>query len=260
MADLQFTTETSTASPAGTYGMSGAMDGGAAAQSVGSATSPIRPASGPPKMQMFSDSAHPMACLFHIAFKAGALFLYIFGGWFSKDSKVDGSVSGANFITVTVLCILLMAADFWTVKNVTGRLLVGLRWWCQVEPDGTNKWLFESAETTNVNKFDNFIFWSVLYGTPALWSALFLLGVIKFNLGWLITVCLAIALSGANLYGFYKCSSSQKAKFQALVDQGTSMGAVYLLKSGVLNLMGKGAMAQAQANANAAQAPASSFV
>lgn len=272
MADLQFNTSvntsinqnvavppvpTSAAPPAGTYGMSGAMDGGSAG--VGAPAGGGGPPFGPPKMQMFSDSAHPMACLFHLLFKAGALFLYIFGGWFSKDTKVEGGVSGANFITVTVLCILLMAADFWVVKNITGRLLVGLRWWCQVEPDGTNRWLFESAETTNVNKFDNFIFWSVLYGTPALWSVLFFLGVIKFNLGWLITVCLAIALSGANLYGYYKCSSDQKAKFQALVDQGTSMGAVYLLKSGVLNLMGRGAMAQATA-ANAGQPPPSSFV
>jgi hypothetical protein len=27
---------------------------------------------------------------------------------------------------------LLLAFDFWTVKNVTGRLLVGLRWWNEV--------------------------------------------------------------------------------------------------------------------------------
>eukprot|EP01050_Picozoa_sp_SAG11_P010429 SAG11_NODE_1041_length_6056_cov_5.902468_6_plen_102_part_00 len=31
-----------------------------------------------------------------------------------------------------VLCILLLAMDFWTVKNVSGRLLVGLRWWNEI--------------------------------------------------------------------------------------------------------------------------------
>lgn len=240
------------------YGMTGSMDGQAAMMAPGgaaaAAAAPVRPA-----LQMFSDSSHPMACLFHLLFKASALFLYIFGGWFSRDGSSEGSVSGSNFITVTVLCILLMSADFWVVKNVTGRLLVGLRWWCQVEPSGENRWVFESAETTNVNKFDNFVFWTVLYGTPALWSGLFILGVLKFNLGWLITVCMAIALSGANLYGYWKCSSDQKAKFQAMVEQGSQMGAMYLLKSGVLNMLGRGAMAQASGGAQGGQA-ASTFV
>lgn len=104
---------------------------------------------------------------------------------------------------------------------------------------------------TRLPQFDNFVFWTVLYGTPVLWSGLFFLGVIKFNLGWLITVCMAIALSGANLYGYWKCSSDQKAKFQAMVEQGSQMGAMYLLKSGVLNMLGRGAMAQAPGNGSA---------
>ncbi len=28
-----------------------------------------------------------------------------------------------------IIVIILSAFDFWAVKNVTGRLLVGLRWW-----------------------------------------------------------------------------------------------------------------------------------
>ena len=46
------------------------------------------------------------------------------------------------FLTV----ILLLAFDFWTVKNITGRLLVGLRWWNKVEEDGTSTWMFESKK------------------------------------------------------------------------------------------------------------------
>lgn len=44
--------------------------------------------------------------------------VYLFGGIFSD-----------NYVFVAVVVILLLACDFWTVKNVTGRLLVGLRWW-----------------------------------------------------------------------------------------------------------------------------------
>ena len=28
-----------------------------------------------------------------------------------------------------IVVVVMSALDFWTVKNVTGRLLVGLRWW-----------------------------------------------------------------------------------------------------------------------------------
>ena len=33
--------------------------------------------------------------------------------------------------------------DFWTVKNVSGRILVGLRWWNEVKEDQT-VWIFEA--------------------------------------------------------------------------------------------------------------------
>lgn len=40
--------------------------------------------------------------------------------------------------------MILAAADFWTVKNVTGRILVGLRWWSRIKDDGKEEWIFES--------------------------------------------------------------------------------------------------------------------
>lgn len=35
-------------------------------------------------------------------------------------------------------------------KNISGRLLVGLRWWNEVKPDGSNEWIFESLEKTAI--------------------------------------------------------------------------------------------------------------
>ncbi len=52
----------------------------------------------------------------------------------------------SNFILSFVVIILLLAFDFWTVKNVSGRLLVGLRWWNEIKEDGSNEWIFESRE------------------------------------------------------------------------------------------------------------------
>lgn len=37
-----------------------------------------------------------------------------------------------NVITFIVV-VILAALDFWTVKNVSGRLLLGLRWWSEFD-------------------------------------------------------------------------------------------------------------------------------
>jgi hypothetical protein len=192
------------------------------------------PAAGGNSWGRLAQSSHPIVCVFHFLFKGFALFLYIFGGWFSGDGH--GGTSSANFITVTVCCILLLAADFWVVKNITGRLLVGLRWWNQVEGD-SNRWIFESAKDRQVNKFDSSVFWTVLYITPMAWVGLLVIGILKFNLGWLIVVVMALALSGANVYGYYKCSSDQKAQFQQMMQQGAQAGAVSMLRGNVLGFL-----------------------
>jgi hypothetical protein len=62
-------------------------------------------------------AGHPIACISTFAFKAAGLFFYLFVGSFI--SKI------ITFIIVIIFCSL----DFWIVKNITGRLLVGLRWW-----------------------------------------------------------------------------------------------------------------------------------
>ena len=180
------------------------------------------------------ESSHPTVCIFHVLFKGCALFMYLFGGWFAKDSR--GGTSGANFISVTVICMLLLAADFWVVKNITGRLLVGLRWWNKVEGESTT-WIFECAQNREVNKFDSSVFWTVLYATPLVWSGLFFIGILKFNLGWLIIVVMAMALSMANVYGYYKCSSDQKAQFQNMMQQGAQAGAMSMLRSNMLGYL-----------------------
>mmetsp|Transcript_364 Transcript_364/g.531 ORF Transcript_364/g.531 Transcript_364/m.531 type:complete len:192 (+) Transcript_364:120-695(+) len=116
--------------------------------------SPAAPGGIPPANQQdwgrLSQSAHPFVIIFHLLFKSLALLMYLFGGWFSKAK--NGGSAGANFIVVTVICIFLLSADFWTVKNVTGRLLVGLRWWNKVENDQTS-WIFESAKKSTSECF-----------------------------------------------------------------------------------------------------------
>ena len=78
---------------------------------------------------------HPYVTMFHLGFRGLAIITYILCGWFS-DSFI------ASFVTV----VLLLSMDFWTVKNITGRLMVGLRWWNYVDDDGKSHWVFESRK------------------------------------------------------------------------------------------------------------------
>lgn len=186
-------------------------------------------------LEILKGSAHPVACIFHCVFKILSLFLYIFNGLFFTNNK------GVNFITISVCCIMLLAADFWVVKNITGRLLVGLRWWNKVADDGTSTaWIFESApETRTKNPVDHRIFWTVLYITPVVWSLLFISALLKFHLGWMITVIFAIVLSSANVYGYWKCSSDQKAKFQRMMAKGAEMGTMAMVRNNFFGLFNR---------------------
>ena len=49
-----------------------------------------------------------------------------------------------------IVVLILSAVDFWVVKNITGRVLVGLRWWNEIMQDGSEKWVFESFNHGNV--------------------------------------------------------------------------------------------------------------
>ena len=131
-------------------------------------------------------SSHPVAAFFHLAFKSGALVLYVLGGWF-----------GVDYVSTFVLSVLLLAFDFWTVKNVTGRLLVGLRWWVAIREDGSNEWLFESAPGAQVPALDYRIFWWTLYAAPAAWAVLGVLALITLDVEWLLVTVVALGLTGA---------------------------------------------------------------
>lgn len=52
----------------------------------------------------------------------------------------------SGFIACFVTVVLLLSMDFWTVKNITGRLMVGLRWWNYVDDNGISHWVFESKK------------------------------------------------------------------------------------------------------------------
>lgn len=140
---------------------------------------------------------HPYVTFFHLAFRVSAVLVYMLCGLF-KNSFI------ASFVTV----VLLLSMDFWTVKNITGRLMVGLRWWNYIDDDGKSHWVFEARkgiQQNRVNPYEAQIFWMALVLCPVLWVILFLIGLFGLNFKWLLLVCIAIVLNGANLYGYIQC-------------------------------------------------------
>ncbi|XP_046993563.1 uncharacterized Golgi apparatus membrane protein-like protein CG5021 isoform X3 [Schistocerca americana] len=115
---------------------------------------------------------HPYVTFFHLSFRVSALLVYMLCGLFST-----------SFIASFVTIVLLLSMDFWTVKNITGRLMVGLRWWNYVDDDGKSHWVFEARK---------------------------------------LVICIALALNGANLYGYIKCKIGSNQSVGQSVSSMTS--------------------------------------
>ena len=110
----------------------------------------------------------------------------MFGDWFSS-----------SFVNVFVVCVLLLAFDFWTVKNVSGRLMVGLRWWSEVQDDGSQHWRFEAQEENlQSTTLDIGVFWVGLLAPAVIWIFFGVGMFFRLKFDWLLLVCTALALSG----------------------------------------------------------------
>lgn len=73
-------------------------------------------------VEMFKASSHPKVAVFHVLFKVLAIVLFFLG-----------ALLGLGYISWFVPCVILLCVDFWVVKNITGRIMVGLRWWSDID-------------------------------------------------------------------------------------------------------------------------------
>jgi len=152
---------------------------------------------------------------FHILFKAAALLVYMFSGIFFQGS----------YVFVFVLVTLLSAFDFWTVKNVSGRLLVGLRWWNFIDEKGGSQWKFESYEDQRfIHPTDSNAFWLALFVTPGAWLLLGFGAILTLRFMWLVLVLVAFTCSMINVVGYTKCKKDARTKLSALGGSVLSRG------------------------------------
>eukprot|EP01068_Selenidium_serpulae_P007684 Selendium_serpulae@DN4776_c0_g1_i14.p1 len=151
---------------------------------------------------------HPGVCISHLMFKMGALLTFIFG------SFVFGGWKG-DYVFTFVVTTIFLSLDFWTVKNVTGRILVGMRWWNDIKEDGSSTWMYESlpdAEAARLNPTDKNVFWLATYAWPFCWIIFLIIYIFRLDMETCLLVVMGLVLSSANLVGYWRCSKDQKQR------------------------------------------------
>ncbi|KAI3359783.1 hypothetical protein L3Q82_014148, partial [Scortum barcoo] len=151
---------------------------------------------------------HPVASFFHLFFRTSAILVYLLC-----------DIVSSRFIGCMVTIILLLSCDFWTVKNVSGRLLVGLRWWNQVDDDGKSHWVFESRKTNSLNTAstaESRIFWLGLIVCPIFWVIFVFSTIFSFKIKWLAVVIMGLVLQWANLYSYVRCKVGGKSNLSSM--------------------------------------------
>lgn len=157
---------------------------------------PNAPQGAEPMQVEIKAPSHPIVVFFHLLFKILALVTYLIGSLVIKGDN--------KFVLPFIFTTLFLALDFWITKNVSGRLLVGLRWWNEVKEDGTNVWVFESLEKEAlIHPFQSKIFWIGVLVFPIIWIILLFVQIILFSWDWAILCALAVALNGANVTGIF---------------------------------------------------------
>ena len=168
-----------------------------------------------------SHAKNPGIVFFTLFFKALAIVSFLFLGIF-----------GISEALIFIFVVILNSLDFWFVKNISGRILVGLRWWNEVKEDGSEEWKFESSHEVKAKSIDTTIFWISLYITPVFWGVFFVLELIGLKLMWTLACLIGFILTGSNTFGYYKCSGEQKKKIQEYINDKTQFGFNKILQYG----------------------------
>ncbi|KAK4226923.1 hypothetical protein QBC38DRAFT_479107 [Podospora fimiseda] len=172
-------------------------------------------------------SSHPITLLTFLGFRVSSLLVYLFGLLFTD-----------NLVMIFIITILLLAADFYYMKNIAGRRLVGLRWWNEVDPStGDSHWVFESSEpgTKVINPTDSRFFWIAIYAQPLFWIALAIVAIFSFKFIWLPLVAIALVLTITNTLAFSRCDKFSQASNLA----GSAFNGGNLAGSIATNMVGR---------------------
>jgi len=151
--------------------------------------------------------SRPFYCMLHVIFKFFAMFSYLFLGLVVTSTLVSFLVTFSSIVF-----------DFWICKNITGRLLVGMRWWNDLESaDGETLWTFESYDCDmNFHTFDTNIFWWGMTFSTVFWFLMMLGKLLTINFLWGMVTMIGLLLNATNLYAYYRCYRFHRDKMNSL--------------------------------------------
>nr|CAD2143426.1 unnamed protein product [Meloidogyne enterolobii] len=138
---------------------------------------------------------HPFIVLAHLGFRFGAIVFYVLANFFSS-----------SFIIQFLILLFFHSIDLWTVKNITGRYLVGHRWWNLVDSEGKNHWRFEiTQQPDKYDPFERQIFWAALVTVPLFWVLLVCTAFLTLQWQWMMIATIGAGMTLTNLYGYLRC-------------------------------------------------------
>eukprot|EP01062_Namystynia_karyoxenos_P035548 TRINITY_DN26004_c2_g1_i1.p1 TRINITY_DN26004_c2_g1~~TRINITY_DN26004_c2_g1_i1.p1 ORF type:complete len:272 (+),score=101.38 TRINITY_DN26004_c2_g1_i1:95-910(+) len=156
--------------------------------------------------------AHGRVCLAHVGFKVLALAVYLFGTII------------AGFVEVFVVTTVLLAADFYCTKNISGRIMIGLRWWAG---GAVGQFRYESAEQYwIINPVDKAVFWGALLASCAAWIFLCFIALVRLSVTWLPLALAAVSMTAANVVNYARCNDDIKGTAWRAVRSGMRQSAV----------------------------------
>lgn len=182
---------------------------------------------GPANGSTAQQASHPGVTFFHLIFKLAAAVYFLFC---RLIFRVD------SFVTNFIVLLLLVSCDFWVVKNVTGRFLVGLRWWND-NSEGS-AWRFEHlrADQREVLRSEKVIFWAGLVGNAAIWVLFTFMTLISpSNWEYLLICVIALMMGGSNLYGYFRCSNEARQYVKDQAQKAIAQAAASVVSAGATN-------------------------
>ena len=156
----------------------------------------------------YKKSSNPLVALITVILKLSSIVCFFLLSIFISNDAL-----------IMIIIILLGAADFWMTKNISGRILVGLRWYNLLKIETNQEiWRFEGKNEIKEANADRVTFWTSLYLYNLIWIFLFIWELIRINFVWSFICLILCILALTNTYGFFRCSRIQQK------------GAVYVAK------------------------------
>ena len=168
----------------------------------------------------YKKSSNPLVALITVILKLSSIICFFLLSIFISNDAL-----------IMIIIILLGAADFWMTKNISGRILVGLRYWNEIKQDGSEVWVYENDNEKKKTSIDTKIFWGSIYLTPCFWFLLIPVEFFSFNIMNFLECVISFVLTFSNLYGYYKCSKEQNKKIRDYLGKQSQKGITNIISS-----------------------------